>query len=72
MGFGEHQEQATYGLWYIVLIRGNSNAADLNKPPGFADDKLVVSNFECFLPHYTSSFEYPAVSTKQILSEEPT
>ena len=56
-GFAEHQEKATYGLGYKLIVT-------------IADIK--IDNIRWYVPNYTPSIPQQSILSEQILSKTPT
>ena len=71
-GFAEHQEKATYGLGYKLILTRNQDDAVLDKAGGIADARISIDHIHWYVPHYTSSIQHQSTLSKQILSKTPT
>ena len=71
-GFAEHQEKATYGLGYKLIITRNSDEAVLNKSDEINIGKIKINGIEWYVPHYIGSTSQKTILSKQILSKVPT
>ena len=56
-GFDEHQEKATYGLGYNLIITRSSDNAVLNKGNTIDNAKIKSNSIYWYVPHYTPSLE---------------
>ena len=71
-GFAEHQEKATYGLGYKLILTRNSDNAVLNKADATVLGKVKIIAIEWYVPHYTASMSQQAVLSNQIVNKIPT
>ena len=71
-GFAEHQQKATYGLGYKLILTRNSNSAVLNKGNAINDAKIKISSIEWLFQHYTRSVKQQTIIMNQIVNKEPT
>ena len=70
-GFPEHQEVASYGLGYKLILTRNIDKAVLNKANATANAKIKNNSSEWYVPHYTPSLnEYQKLLT-QIKQKTP-
>ena len=65
-GFAEHQEKATHGLGYKLILTRNSDSAVLNKDNATALGKVEISGFEWYVPHYTASMSQQTVLSNKL------
>ena len=71
-GFAEHQEKATYGLGYKLILTINSDNAVFNKTNATAIGKIKINSIKWNVPHYTASVKEQNVLMKQIIDKIPT
>ena len=60
-GFSQHQEKATFGLGYKLIITRNSDNAVLKKDNANKTGKIKANSIEWFIPHYTHSIPQQAI-----------
>ena len=71
-GFAEHQEKATFGLGYKLLLSRNKDEAALDKAAGIADARITIDHIHWYVPHFTPSIQQQGILSKKILSKTPT
>ena len=71
-GFAEHQETATYGLGYKLILIRNKDDSVIDKAVDIADARFQVDHFHRYVPHYTPSIQQQGILSKQILCKIPT
>ena len=74
-GFAEHQEKATYGLGYKLILTGNKDEAVIDKVAGIVDARIKIDHihwYVWYVPHYTPSMSQQTIMSKQILNGTPT
>ena len=71
-GFAKHQEKATCGLCYKLILSWNKDNAVLNKHNDINKAKIIINSIEWQLPHYTPSIQQQAILSKQVFSKTPT
>ena len=52
-GYAEHQEKATYGLGYRLILTRNTDNAVLNKDIGLTNAKVKINSLDWYVPNYT-------------------
>ena len=67
--FAEHQDKATYGLRYKILIRRNTDSAILNKDNEVNVGEIKVIAIEWYVPRYTPSISEQTIFSNQILKK---
>ena len=70
-GFAEHQQKATYRLWFKSTLTRNRDNSVLNKAKATIIGKIEVESFEWYVAHYTPSISQQAILSKQSLSTTP-
>ena len=71
-GFAEHQEKATYGLGYKLMITRACDNAVLIKTNATPIGKIKINRIEWYVPHYTASLKEQGIFLKQIRDKTPT
>ena len=71
-GFAEHQERATYGLSYGLVLKRNSDNAVINKDNAINNAKIKFISLELYVLHYTPSLEEYSKLFKQLKNKTPT
>ena len=71
-GFAEHQEKATYGLGYKLILTRNKDYAVIDKAADIADARIEIDHIPWYVPHYTPSIQQQGLLSKQILIKTPT
>ena len=71
-GFAEHQERATCGLGYKLILTRNTDNAVLNEHNATNNTKIKINALEWYVPHYTPSLEDYNKLTNQITKKTPT
>ena len=71
-GYAEHQEKATYGLGYRLILTRNTDNAALNKDTGLTNAKVKINSLEWYVPHYTTNLEEYTKLMTQINKKTPT
>ena len=56
-GFANHQEVATYGLGYKLVMKRDSDNAVIKKDNAVNNAKIKNNSLGWYVPHYTSSLE---------------
>ena len=70
-GFAEHQETATYGLGYKLLVSGNTDNAALSKSNATNNAIFKINALERYVPHYRVSLEEYKIRMDQITKKTP-
>ena len=71
-GFAEHQEKASYGLGYELILPRNKDDAAIDKAAGIADTKIKIDHIDWYVHHYTPSIQQQGILSQQLLSKTPT
>ena len=71
-GFPEHQNKATFGRGYGLILTRNSDNAVLNKGNATNFGKIKINSIDWYLPHYAASIEQQSVLMQQIVDKTPT
>ena len=71
-GFAEHQEKATYGLGYKLILLRNNDSAILNKGNTVNDAKIKNNSIEWLNPHYIPSVKQQAILMDKVVKKVPT
>ena len=71
-GFAEHQEKATFGLGFKLILTRNKDEAVKDKANGIADARNKIDQIHWYVPHYIPSMQQQAIMSKQILNKTPT
>ena len=72
LGYAEHQEKATYGLGYRLILTRNSDNAVLNKDNAVANGGVKINSLDWYVPHYTVNLEEYTKLMTQIKKNTPT
>ena len=72
LGYAEHQEKATYGLGYRLILTRNTDNAVLNKDNTVALGKVKINSLDWYVPHYTVDLEEYNKLMIQIKKTTPT
>ena len=57
LGYAEHQEKATYGLGYSLLLTRNTDNAVLKKDNTVVLGRVKINSRDWYVPHYTVNLE---------------
>ena len=71
-GFAEHQEKATYGLGYELILTRSKDEAVRDEAGGIADARIKIDHIHWYIPHYTASKLQQSFLSKHLVSERPT
>ena len=71
-GYAEHQEKATYGLGYRLILTRNSDNAVLNKDNTVVLGRVKINSIDWYVPHYTVNLEEYSKLMTQIKKNTPT
>ena len=71
-GFAEHQEKATYGLGYRLILTRKTDNAVLNKDKAAAYGRVKINSLDWYVPHYTVNLEEYTKLMTQIKKTTPT
>ena len=71
-GFVEHEEKATFGLGYNLILKRDRDDALIDKAGGIADAGIKIDHIHWYLPHYIPSMQQESVISKQISNKIPT
>ena len=71
-GFAEHQEKATFGLGYRLILTRNSDNVVLNEGNAINNGKIKINSIDSCIPHCRPSIEQQRVLRKQIVDKTPT
>ena len=72
LGYCEHQEKATYGLGYRLILTRNSDNAVLNKGNTVTNGRVKINSLDWYVPHYTVNLEEYTKLMTQIKKNTPT
>ena len=72
LGYAEHQEKATYGLGYRLIMTRNIDNAILNKDNAVANGRVKINSLDWYVPHYTLNLEEYTKLMAQIKKNTPT
>ena len=72
LGFSEHQEKATYGLGYKLILTRNTDNAVLNKDNAVVNGRVKINSLDWYVPHYTVNLEEYTKLMTQIKKNTPT
>ena len=72
LGFAEHQEKATFGLGYILLLIRNSYNAVLHEDNAINNAKSKYSSIDWYVPRYTPSVTQQIILMNQIVKKMAT
>ena len=72
LGFAEHQEKATYGLGYRLILTRNTDNAVLNKDNVVAVGRVKINSLDWYVPHYSVDLEEYSKLMTQIKKNTPT
>ena len=53
LGYAEHQEKASYGLSYRLILTRNTDNAVLNKDNTVVLGRVKINSIDWYVPHYT-------------------
>ena len=70
--YAEHQEKATYGLGYRLILTRNTENAVLNKDNTVALGRVKINSPDWYVPHYTVNLEEYTKLMNQIKKNTPT
>ena len=68
-GFFEHQEKATMGLGYTLILRKNSDNAVLNKCNATNNAKIKINNIHYYVRQFTASATQQIIILNQIIEK---
>ena len=71
-GFAEHQQKATYGLGYKLILTRNKDEAVIDKANGIADARIKIDHIHWYVAHYTPSMQQQTILSNHILDNKPT
>ena len=71
-GYAEHQEKATYGLGYRLILTRNTDNAVLNKDNTVVLGRVKINSIDLYVPHYTVNLEEYSRLMTQIKKNTPT
>ena len=72
LGYAEHQEKATYGLGYRIILTRNTDNAVLNKDNTVVLGRVKINSLDWYVPHYTVDLEEYTKLMTQIKKNTPT
>ena len=72
IGYAEHQEKATYGLGYRLILTRNTDNAILNKDNTVFLGRVKINSLDWYVPHYTVNLEEYTKLMTQIKKNTPT
>ena len=72
LGYAEHQEKATYGLGYRLILTRNTDNAVLNKDNTVVVGRVKINSLDWYVPHYTVNLEEYTKLMTQIKKNTPT
>ena len=67
--FAEHQEKATLGLAYRIILTKNTENSNFSKDNAMNKNKIKISAKEWYVTPVTASFSNQAILSEQILSK---
>ena len=72
LGYAKHQEKASYGLGYRLILTRNSDNAILNKGNTVVLGKVKINSLDWYVPHYTVDLEEYTKLMTHIQKKTPT
>ena len=72
LGFAEHEEKATYGLGYKLILTRKKDDAVIDKAADTADARIKIDDIHWYVPHYTPSIQQQSIISNQNSSKTPT
>ena len=70
--FAEHQEKATYGFGYKLILTRYKDEGVIDKVDSIAEARIKIDHLHWYVPHYIPSMQQQALMSKQILNKTPT